>query len=145
VLDRRADPLQQLGQLLRAGCRIVRGVQQVAQLVLAGLELDQLGGERLDAPAALLLAEGAGLEGVQVAVDRRFGLADLAADRVQLFLLLLAQGRGLVAGGADGAFEQVGLLVGMQQSGAITSRPGLGLLFIVGVGKSAAGSGAWTT
>jgi hypothetical protein len=57
----------------------VRGVQQVPQLVLAGLELGQLGGERLDAPPALLLAEGAGFEGVQVAIDRGFGLGDLAA------------------------------------------------------------------
>jgi hypothetical protein len=84
VLDRRADPLQQLGRLLRVRCGIVRGDQQVAQLLLAGLELDQLGGERLDAPAALLLAQGASFEGVQVAVDGRFGLADLAADRAAL-------------------------------------------------------------
>jgi hypothetical protein len=43
VADRRADLLQQLGQLPRVGRWIVRGVQQVAQLVLAGLELDQRG------------------------------------------------------------------------------------------------------
>jgi hypothetical protein len=100
VPDRRAHRLQQLGQRLRVRRRIMRGVQQVAQLVLAGLELDQLGGERLDAPAALLLSQGAGFEGVQVAVDRGFGLADLATDRAQLSLVLLAQVRGLAAGGA---------------------------------------------
>src|SRR6266545_2695769 len=69
----------------------------------------------VSASPALLLAEGAGFKGVQVAVDCGFGLGDLAAHRAQLLLVLLAQGRGLAAGGADGAFEQVGLLVGGHQ------------------------------
>lgn len=60
------------------------------QLGLAVLQLGGLGGECLQSGGEVDVAESAGLEGEQVALDRFFGAAQLGLDHVEFVLVLVA-------------------------------------------------------
>ncbi|GHJ45279.1 hypothetical protein Cs7R123_26210 [Catellatospora sp. TT07R-123] len=67
---------------------------ELVEFVVAGSELVELEGQVLDAVAAGPFVEGAVLERGEVAVDGRFGGADMSGDGVEF---------GLVPVGAVGA------------------------------------------
>ncbi|WP_223874639.1 hypothetical protein [Salinispora fenicalii] len=69
-------------------------VTELVEFILPGPELVEFAGQVLDAVAAGAFVEGAVLECGEVAVDGRFGGADLSGDRVEF---------GLVPVGAVGA------------------------------------------
>src|SRR5690606_35911452 len=94
-----------------------RGVEGAGEGVLLVAELGDAVAEVAESFAAGGGVEGAGLEGGEVAVRRGLGLGELGGDGGELGSVLVAGGFGSDVGLGGGAFEQVGVVVGVEQCG----------------------------
>jgi hypothetical protein len=72
-LDREADLLGEVIQVVAARCLDVDHRHRLTKLLFADAQLGDLAAKTLDALAAGVVGQGAGLEGVQVAFDGGFG------------------------------------------------------------------------
>lgn len=97
VVDRGADAGGQVAQLGGAGRGGADGGQGVVEFGPAGAHVGDLGAEGLQALAAGGLRQGAGFEGVEVALDGGLGAVEVGGDGGEFALALLAEGGRLAA------------------------------------------------
>jgi hypothetical protein len=109
------DPMPHGGQFVNVGCLSPFLLDGCEEILAAGPQVSDLGSKALDALPALGIAEGARLEGGEVALDGIFGLGDPGVDDSELVVVVGPLSSHSLPGCGDSLVEEVGALVGAQQ------------------------------